>query len=308
MISIYKKTIRDEGIRQLKEPVVGSWVSVTGPKQGEISKVTAQYGIPEDFIHASLDEEEIARIETDEGITILILKIPNRTAVEINTIPFGIIITGDLIMTVCTRDHPLIEDLRSGKVRNFFTTTKTKFILQVIQRITAYYLYYLQLIEKQADDVERRLHTSVGNKEIIKLLGFERTLLYFNRGTVANNNIVERLLKGNVVELYEEDRDLLDDISFDIKQSIEMIGIYSGILSSTMDAYASIVSNNLNIVLKFLAAFTIILSFPVMIASFYGMNVDVPFGDHPNAFYIITAVSLLITILIAYIFARKNYL
>lgn len=308
MIVYYKKTLRDEKIRELKEAIVGSWISLTEPTEEEIKKLSKEFNIPEDILNAGLDEEEIARIELEDSIKFFLFRIPIQVEDEIETIPFGVIITNDKLITICLKDHPLIADFTGDKVKGFYTTTKTKFLLQIIQRINYYFLYYLRHIERQADRVEHKLHTSVGNKEIIKLLSYERTLLYFNRATVANNNIIERLMKGNIINLYEEDKDLLDDISFDIKQAMEMISIYSGILSSTMDAYASIVSNNLNIVMKFLTVITVILSIPVVISSFFGMNVKLPLADHPGAFYIIFGVSLVLTFSLGIILAKKKYI
>lgn len=309
MTVIFKKTLRDETIRVISKPEVGSWISVTDPSTAEINKLTKQLDVPQEFFLAALDREEVARIESENGTRMFLFKIPyEESQTDIITIPFAVIIKSDFIVTICLKEHQIISDFTSGKVKNFNTTTKTRFLLQVIQRINTYFLNYLKRIEREAEEVEKNLQRSVQNKEITALLAYQSTLLYFNKATSANYVIIERLQKGTVVPLFEEDKELLEDISFDTKQAMETISIFSGILASTMDAYVSIVSNNLNIVMKFLAAFTIIMSIPVVVASFYGMNVILPLADHPQGFWLVILISIVLAAVTAIIFIRKKYL
>ncbi len=309
MVVFFKKTLRDRKIRVLSQPEVGCWISVTNPHDKDKAWLVKDLGLPEEFIKAALDKEEVARIDSENGIRMFLFKIPFvEMEADIETIPFAVIIKPDFIITICLKEHQIISDLTSGKVKYFNTTTKTRFLLQIIQRINYYFLYYLKQIEKEAEAVEKMLQQSVGNKEISKLLGYQSTLLYFNKAASGNNVLIERLMKGTIVPLFEEDRELLEDISYDTKQALETISVFSGILTNTMDAYASIVSNNLNIVMKFLTSFTIIMSIPVMMASFYGMNVQLPLADHPQAFLLVVLASIVAAAGVAYIFVRKKYL
>lgn len=310
MITYYKKTIKDKQIVQKERPSLGSWTSVISPTEREIKKISKRFSLPREFITACLDVEEISRIDEENGNILFIFKLPiKKQGKEIlRTIPLGILLTKDNIITVLLEPHPILEDFIDGKVKNFYTSTKTRFLLQFSHRINFYFINYLGLLEQMISETEKQLLESFQNKEMIRLLKFQKTLTYFNTAVLTNNNVLEKLSKGAIVRLYEEDQDLLEDTIIENKQALEMTKIYSNILSNTMDAYASIVSNNLNIVMKFLASVTILVSLPTIIASIYGMNIALPFQNHPFAFWIVVLLSISAMLILSFLFVKKRFL
>ena len=221
----------------------------------------------------------------------------------------GILMTEDVIFTVCLQETPVLSAFMDGRVRNFHTHMKTRFILQILYKNATWFLHYLRIIDKKSDEVEKELHHSSRNRELIELLELEKSLVYFTTSLRSNEVVLEKLLRSDRIKKYPEDEDLLEDVIIENKQAIEMANIYSGILSGTMDAFASVISNNLNIVMKFLASVTIVMSIPTMIASFYGMNVNtdgMPFAHSPFGFWGVILVSLVVSLIVVWIFIRKK--
>lgn len=310
MIDYYKKTIRDKNVREEKRPTLGSWISVVSPTEKEIEEIVKYFSLPNEFITASVDKEEPSRIDQENGIILFIFKIPikEETSEIFSTIPLGVILTENNIITVLLKDHPILSDFIENRVKNFATSTKTRFLLQLFHRINFYFLTYLAFLEREISQAEAGLLSSFENKEIIRLLGFQKALTYFNTAVLMNNNVLEKISKGNIVRLYEEDQEFLEDTIIENRQALGMINIYSNILANTMDAYASIVSNNLNVVMKFLASVTIIVSLPAIISSIYGMNIRLPFQEHPLIFLILILFSGLSMLILALFFAKKKFL
>ena len=196
-----------------------------------------------------------------------------------------------------------------GRVRNFYTYMKTRFILQILYNNASMFLHYLRIIDKKSEEVEEKLHASTRNQELIELLEMEKSLVYFITSLRSNEVVLEKLLKVDRIKKYPDDTDLLEDVIVENKQAIEMANIYSGILSGMTDAFASVISNNLNIVMKFLATVTIVMSIPTMIFSAYGMNVKsfgMPFADSPYGFVIVIVLSLILSLIVAIIFSKKD--
>ena len=211
------------------------------------------------------------------------------------------------MITVCLQDTPILEAYIKGRIRNFHTYMKTRFILQILYRNASLFLQYLRVIDKKSEVIERKLHQSQKNKELIELLELEKSLVYFTTSLRGNEMVLEKLLKSERIKKYPDDEDLLEDVIVENKQAIEMAGIYSGILSGTMDAFASVISNNQNLVMKTLAAITIVMSIPNIIAGFFGMNVsDIPLSRMPYAFLIICVITLAIVGIAVYILKRKD--
>lgn len=286
---------------------------MVAPTAEEVAHISALYSLDADIIKAALDLDERSRIDTDDGYTMVLVNIPTveeRTDIELySTIPLSVIITGDCIITVCSEDSPIIRSFEQGKVRDFHTYMKSRFILQVLYRTDMLYLQYLRNIERKADDVEDKLHRSTQNRELIELLKLEKSLVYFTTALRSNEVVLEKLLRNELIKKYPEDSELLEDVIVENKQAIEMASIYSGILSETRDAFSSIISNNQNTVMKVLAIVTIVMSIPTMIFSAYGMNVyneSMPFSQHPHAFVIIIAISIIISVAIALFFSKKD--
>lgn len=303
----------DGQIHQISEIQEGCWVSLISPTESEIIDVSEKYNIDVGHLKAPLDEEERSRIEEEENYTMILVDIPvieERNGKDwYVTIPLSVIITDDVIFTICLEETSILDAFVKGRVNNFFTYKKTRFILQILYKNTTMYLQYLRIIDKKSDVIGKKLHRSTKNRELIELLELEKSLVYFTTSLRANEVVLEQLMKTENIKQYPEDKELLEDVIIENKQAIEMADIYSGILSGTMDAFASVISNNLNIVMKFLATVTIVMSIPTMIASFYGMNVNsqgMPWAESPYGFAYVVAFSIMLTVFVALIFAKKD--
>lgn len=303
----------EDGIRQVNEIQEGCWVALSDPTASELLSISSEYGIDMDHLRAPLDEEERSRIEVEDDYTLILVDIPvieERNDKEwYVTIPLGIIITDKVIFTICLEETSILTAFMDGRVRNFYTYKKTRFILQILYKNATMFLHYLRIIDKKSEVIEKNLHESQKNYELIELLELEKSLVYFTTSLRSNEVVLERLLKSENIKKYPEDTDLLEDVIIENKQAIEMANIYSGILNGMVDAFASIISNNLNIVMKFLATVTIVMSIPTMIFSAYGMNVKgigMPFANSPYGFLIVIAISLVCSIAVAIIFSKKN--
>lgn len=314
MLQIFKTRQNAEGlfIEELDIVEPGSWIFCTAPNEAEIARAAGIMGMAPEDIRAALDEEERPRMETEEGKTLILIDIPIRVEGEAagtySTIPLGIAMSEDYILTICLRDIPILRDFIAGKVKTFYTFKKTRFLFQILYRNASYYLNFLKQIDKRSYEIEKELHLSLRNEELIQLLNLEKSLVYFSTSLKSNEVVLEKILRFKPVRMFPDDEDLLEDVIIENKQAIEMANIYSNILSGTMDAFASIISNNLNIVMKFLASVTIVLAVPTMIASFFGMNVGIPLQESPLAFAIIIGVSMVVSALIVFVLVKKKML
>ena len=311
MIKIFRTL---EGtINQVNEIQEGCWVAMVNPTATEILEIAEKYNIEQDDLRAPLDEEERSRIEVGDDYTMILVDIPmieeRNNKDWYGTIPLSIIITEQVIFTVCLEDTPVLATFMDGRVRNFYTYMKTRFILQILYKNATMYLHYLRIIDKKSEEIEKELHKSTKNRELIELLELEKSLVYFTTSLRSNEVVLEKLLKVEKIKQYPEDTDLLEDVIIENKQAIEMANIYSGILSGTMDAFASVISNNQNIVMKFLTTVTIVMSIPNMVFSAYGMNLNehgMPFADTPWGFLIVIILSIVFSLGIAVIFSKKD--
>ena len=303
----------DNGVLQIDDFENGCWIALTNPTADELREVAEQYNIALDDLRAPLDEEERSRIEVEDEYTLILVDIP--TIEERNdkdwygTIPLAIIVCNSAIITVCLEETPVLTAFMDGRVRNFYTYMKTRFIFQVLYRNATLYLNYLRIIDRRSDSIEQKLHEATKNRELIELLELEKSLVFFTTSLKSNEIVLEKLLKSNAIKKYPEDEDLIEDVIVENKQAIEMANIYSGILNGTMDTFASVISNNQNSVMKFLATITIVMSIPTMIASFYGMNVNskgMPFADSPWGFPIVIGMSIIISMIVVFVFRKKD--
>ena len=311
MIRIFKT--EDGAMHEKEEMQPGCWIALTNPTASEIIDIADTYQIDPDHLRAPLDEEERSRIEVEDEYTLILVDIPSieeRNGKDwFVTIPLAIITTKDVLITVCLEETPVLTSFMDGRVRDFHTFMKTRFILQILYKNATQFLQYLRIIDKKSEVIERKLHQSQKNEELIELLELEKSLVYFTTSLRSNEVVLEKLLRIEKIKKYPEDTDLLEDVIVENKQAIEMANIYSGILSGTMDAFASVISNNLNIVMKFLATITIVMSIPTMVSSFYGMNVlssSMPFATNPYGFVIVIVLSVILTCAVAWIFAKRN--
>jgi magnesium transporter len=309
MLTYYKRT--DNGIVTLSKQVSGCWIRCIDPSAEEIQHL-AKLGIPYDFITYALDLDERPRIEReDDGTRLIILRIPIAFGPEadlpFNTIPMGIITTDNYIVTVCKYESSLLDDFINGRARNFSTGKRNRMLLHILLRTASRYLDYLRQLNKDVDLLEDQLTKSMRNKELLDLLRYQKSLVYFTTALKANQLILEHLNKTHTFRAFEEDEDLLEDVITENQQAIEMTAISNGILSSMMDAFASIISNNLNVVMKFLASITIVLSIPTIVTSFFGMNVNLPFDSNPLAYLIVIAIFMVICLIVVYVFIRRDW-
>lgn len=314
MIRIYKNEIDDDVVKRIDEIEDNCWINLVKPTSEEIKRVVDALGIDEDLITKVLDEEELPRIEKTDNATLIVVDGPYMDDINVKskytTYPLGIIICRDLhIVTVSLKEFSVLKEFEQGKVKTFYTYKKSRFLIQLLLKMALYYLKALNYINGDIQKREKVLYHSTSNKQLVELLDIEKTLVYFITSLKANDRVLDKLSRGNVIQLYDEDVELLEDTMIENKQGIEMCTIYKEILSSITDTYATIVSNNLNLVMKFLAGITIVLSIPTMISSFLGMNV--PLGALENnqyAFTLVCIVSFLLAIIVAWMLKKKDML
>ncbi len=309
----YYKNINNK-ITGVENYEVGCWINCIAPDDEEIEKLIMDFDVDPDFLRAALDEEESSHIDYENGNTLIIIDIPvvtkNEKSITYHTMPLGIIITKTNVITLCLRDNTIIGEFSEGAVRNVFPNLRTQFVLHIILRVAMKYLQYLKQIDKISDHVEKELRKSMKNKELIQLLEIEKSLVYFSSSLKANESTLEKIMRGRRIKLYEEDQELLDDVLIEIKQAIEMSNIHMNILAGTMDVFASIISNNLNIVMKVLASITLLLSIPTIISGIYGMNFSylLPFATNPADGWIIIAFTVGLMLIAAILLKKKNML
>lgn len=309
MINIFKTV--DKNLFKLEKIEDDAWISLVNPSEEEIDFVKEQLNIEMDFLRAALDEEEYSRIEVEDEHVLILIDMPTADKEDehlvYSTLPFAIILTEKNIVTVCLKDSYIIDQFEKNSVRSFYTTKRYRFVLQLLFKISKRYLLYLKQIDRMSSDVERQLHKSMKNRELIQLLDLEKSLVYFTTALKANEIVLEKMMRLDAIKLYEEDEDLLEDVIIENKQAIEMATIYSNILSGMMDAFASVISNNLNVVMKILTSITIVMAIPTMIASFYGMNIAwLPIANSPNAFWVILGVSGALSLAAGLVLAFKR--
>ena len=310
MIKIYNTDLTTNKTEEIDIIQKGCWINLVNPTENEIRKVCEETRIEEAFIRYPLDYEEQARIDKEDDVVLFVIDVPtieyHNENKEYTTMPLGmIVVRDDYFITVALKKSKVIESFEAGIIKNMYTYKKTRFILQILYYNSSHFLNLLKQINKETEIAENVLQKSMKNKELIKLLTLEKGLVYFTTSLRSNEAVMEKTLRGKIVKMYEEDEDILEDAIVENKQALEMSKVYSNILNGTMDAYGSIISNNLNSVMKYLTSVTIVLSLPTMIGSFWGMNVALPLSENPWAFPILLVFSILVSITVA-IFLRKK--
>ena len=310
MISIYQS--EDGRVAEKQTITPGTWVHLCEPEEAEIERVCAELHVDPDFVRAALDEEERSRLEVEDGVTLILVDTPTVEAegrsFVYSTIPFGIVLTPDNILTVCLKETALPRAFSVGLVKGVSTKKRNRMTLQMLYRNATLFLFYLRQVDKASSRVENELHISMKNKELIQMLGLEKSLVYFSTSLKGNELVLEKLLRMDFVKDYPDDTELLEDVIIENKQAIEMSNIYRDILSGTMDAFASVISNNLNIVMKLLASLTIILTIPTIVFGLWGTNVPVPFAENPFGFWIVLLISAALTGVSILFMIRKKWL
>lgn len=306
MLNIYRNGF--DGLNELNLASLekGAWINLINPTLSELTAVFEATQIPIDVLKSALDEEERSHVEIEDNYILVVTNVPAmRGHDSYDTIPLSIIITSENVITVCLEKNEVLNAFNSDNYRAFSTFKKTRFLFQILYKSATLYLRYLQQMNRRTDDIERQLRQSMKNQEFFQLLELQKGLTFFSTSLRSNAIVLEKLLRlrsniqlQHIIKMYEEDEDLLEDVIIENKQAIEMVEMYSNIHSNMMNAFASIISNNLNMRMKFLTTMTILLAIPTMIASFWGMNVSVPFHDIDFGFLLVLIPSLCITILV----------
>ena len=308
---VIRKTI-DGKLSPLDHLDFDCWVNMINPSQEELQRISVLLGVPLDYLTDPLDADERARIEYEDGVLLLVIRVPleneGDARVPYLTLPIGVVITPTAVITVCRSSSDLVTALLNGRTRIVDTAERMRFALHLMQRTSLMYLHCLKDINRRSDVIEQRLQLSTRNQELIDLLGIEKSLVYFATSLKANDIIMDKVLRMRSVQLSEDETDLLEDAITENRQAIGMTNIYSDILSGTMDAFASIISNNMNTVMKFLTGFTIIMMIPNIISGIYGMNIPLPFQQEIHAFSIVSAITAGACVLAWLVFVKKRWL
>lgn len=315
MLKIYKSKesgpLEELSLQTLEK---GAWINIVAPTPYELKVVGELTKVEPDFLRSALDNEERSHTDIEDDSLMVLTNVPvMRSSESYDTLPLAIILTPEYIITVSLEDTPVLSDFNEKTYRTFATFKKTRFLFQILYKSVTYYLKYLRQIDKLSEEIEARLRESTANREILRLLQLQKALTYFNVSLRSNGAVLEKLmrLRSNhtlyrTIKLYEEDEDLLEDVILENKQAKEMVEMYSTILARLADTFSSILANNLNLVMRFLAAMTIILAIPTVISSFLGMNVPVPLADEPYAFVLISFIAMVVSAACAIVLWRKN--
>lgn len=290
----------------------GVWAQMISPSQQECEEISQVLNVDIDDIKAALDEEESSRIELQDGYTLILVDIPTteirHEKQSYTTIPLGIILTQDVIVTVCTEDTPVLKNFVNNRVKEFSTKKRLRFVYQILYRTATIYQINLRIIDKRRTEIEDRIGEHTEDVDLIDLHELESTLVYFATSLRANGVVLDRLTRYKRLEQYPEDKELLEDVIVENQQAIEMTSIYRDIINGTRELMSSVIDNRLNNVMKYLTSITIVMAIPTVISGLYGMNVDenwMPFADTPHGFLIICVLTLLIC-MITMLFLRKK--
>lgn len=311
MMEIYKTQEMGHELLTLDFIEKGCWINLVAPTEEELESVIKNIGLEQNFLRDPLDDEEKPRIDIDEDQTLIIVDIPyvyeDDKSIKFETVPMGLLLVrDDYIITISSKQASVLERFRNGQIRDLYTHKKTRFILQILHHIAKDFLKYLKHIDKKTEFLEKSLHKSMRNRDLYKLLELGKSLVYFTTSLKSNETVLERLLKGKVIKLYEEDQDLLEDTIIENKQAIEMSTIYSSILSNTTDTFASVISNNLNGVMKFLASVTIVMAIPTMVFSYFGQNFPIPFQADPFMWIYVLIGAIVISLIVTFFLYKRD--
>ena len=311
MIKIYKT--KNNITEEIKDIEVNSWINLYNPTDEELEKIASLVNTDKDYLKRFLDEEEQARIDTEDDIKLIVIDVPTYERNKVHTLsvtlPLIIIHVKDYFITMCTKNLNVFNDFISGKIKDFDTAKKSRFTLLLLFKTATMYINELKIINDQTSRIEQSLKRSTNNAHLLKLMDLQKSLVYFTTSLKSNESVLDRLQKINIMQMYEEDMDILEDVIIEHRQASEMASIYSSILSSTIEVFGTIISNNLNNVMKILASITIVVAIPTTVSSFMGMNV--PLGSLQNneySFLIILLISVILSIIVAWILRKKNML
>lgn len=312
MINIYRSISEtDSTLEEIPQIEPGCWINMVSPKEQEIIFISKKTGVSIEFLKAALDDEETSRIEHDGDVTLIIEDFPftetEENSLSYDTYPLAIIHSTLCLITVCLKNSKVLQDFHNGRIRTFYTFKKSRFILQILQRISAYFLLYLRQIDKKSSLIEKQVYRSVKNRELIHMLSLEKSLVYFTTSLKSNQVTLEKMLKLDMMKKYPEDEELLADVIIETRQAIEMAGIYSDVLSRILDIFANVINMNLNHVMKYLTTVTILITIPNLVTGFMGMNVPgLPLENHRHGGIIYFVIIMVITLVTAYYLKKRD--
>ena len=293
--------------------LVNKWINLVNPDDREVDRISSLTGIPEEYLKAALDEEERARIDKDDDCVMVLIDVPiieedpENNYYTYGTLPMSIIHKDNYFVTVCLRENSVVNDFKFGRVKNVETHKSTRLTFRLLYAVSTKYLYYLRLINKASQRVQSTLEKSMKNNAILEMLDLQKSLVYFSTSISANDAVIEKLNKINYLKKYEEGQDVIDDASIENKQAAEMCSIYREIMNGTMEAFGTIINNNVNDIMKFLTALTLVISVPTLIASLFGMNLGgIPGVNHPWGFTIVCAISIILAVISGIFLAKKK--
>ena len=315
MLQIYKSMetgpLRELTLKTLEK---GAWINIVNPTPYELKVVSNLTEVDPDFLRSALDDEERSHTDVEEDSVMILTNVPVYRGVDsYHALPLAIIVTAEYVITVCLEETPVITEFNERTSRLFRTFKRTRFLFQILYKSATYFLQYLRQISKLSDEIEDQLRHDMKNSEILRLLELQKGLTYFNAAIRSNGAVLDKLLRMRtnkqitpLLKAYEEDEDLLEDVIIENNQAKEMVEMYSKILARLADTFSSIISNNQNLVMKFLAAMTIILAIPTVVSSFFGMNVPVPFATSDSGFFYVMIIAFSISIAIAYVLWNRD--
>ena len=305
MIEIFK-SFKGE-LKQIKKPAIGCWINLISPNKKELSKISHIIELPQDVISSLKDMDEMPDMERDKDFLFIITRTPKKNSndakLEYSTIPLGIILIDNYLITLCFNENDVIDELKTKKI---YTAKKIQTTLVMLLISARVYLRYLNDINKKLHVIQEGLKKTAKNKDIFGLLNIQKSLVYFSTSLNSNQFLIDRLTKTKVFTQFEHDKDLLEDTTEENKQAIEMTSIYTNIITSMTETFSSVISNNLNTVMKLLTSITLILMLPTLVSSVYGMNIALPFQESPYAFLITMTISVALSIVGVIILWRKK--
>lgn len=315
MVEIFKTNDSTRKIEKVDKIEKGVWINMYSPTSEEIEYIIKKTGADRGFIESSLDQEERSHIDTEDDQILVSINVPVKEktakktrARKYTTIPLGmIIIKDDYILTVSSEKLKVLNSITSEKIilGEFATYKKSRIIFQVLYKVAEDYIGFLDIINKDIEKFEEKLEKTMQNKELMKLIHFQKSMIYFDAALKSNQSVMERLKRGKIIKLYEEDEDILEDAAIENRQAMEMVTTYSEILNGMIEVFGTMVSNNLNLVMKFLTSITILISIPTLVSSILGMNVTFPFATNVIGFWVVIFISILATV-ITWVYLKKK--
>jgi len=306
MIKIYYRSIKEKSLKRLEELKKGSWIFVESPTKKELDYLSEKFSLERSLLQDAIDPYEVPRLEIHKDIVYIFTRFPCQKMTRVFTAPLLIAIAPDFILTLSMESLSFLQVFLEQRIE-FYTTQKTKFLLQIFSQINQLYNRFLTEISKQVRAISVELE-KIENRDIIKFVGFEEILNDFLSALVPTNALLNKLLSGNIIPLFAPDKELIEDLFLSNEQLIELSKSTLKNIVNIREAYSTIMTNNLNRVMKFFTTLTIILTIPMIISGFYGMNVSLPFSKSPLAFLGLVALSSVISLILLFIFMKKRWL